>query len=44
MDLNVKLDGLKYNFRKVQGCFCKITRRGEFSKLMNYFSIGNSVE
>jgi hypothetical protein len=26
MDLNVKLQGLKYNFGKVQGCFCKITR------------------
>jgi hypothetical protein len=23
MDLNVKLYGLKYNIRKVQGCFCK---------------------
>jgi hypothetical protein len=23
MDLNVKLQRLKYNFRKVQGCFCK---------------------
>jgi hypothetical protein len=26
MDLNVKLEGLKYNFGKVQGCFRKITR------------------
>jgi hypothetical protein len=25
MDLNVKLQELKYNFGKVQGCFCKIT-------------------
>jgi hypothetical protein len=23
MDLNVKLQGLKYNYEKVQGCFCK---------------------
>jgi hypothetical protein len=23
-DLNVKLQGLKYNYGKVQGCFCKI--------------------
>jgi hypothetical protein len=23
MDLNVKLQELKYNFGKVQGCFCK---------------------
>jgi hypothetical protein len=23
MDLNVKLQGLKYNFGKIQGCFCK---------------------
>jgi hypothetical protein len=44
MALNVKLQGLKHNFGKVQGYFCKITRRREFLELMNYFSIGNSVE
>jgi hypothetical protein len=26
MDLNVKLQGLKFNYEKVQGCFCKILR------------------
>jgi hypothetical protein len=26
MDLNEKLQGLKYNFGKVQECFCKILR------------------
>jgi hypothetical protein len=44
MGLNVKMQGLKYNFGKVQGCFCKITRHQEFLELMNYFSKGNSVE
>jgi hypothetical protein len=44
MDLNVKLHVLKYNFGKVQGCFWKITRRQEFLELMNYFSLGNSVQ
>jgi hypothetical protein len=37
MDLYVKLQGLKYNFRKVQGCFYKIPSAGYFLKLMNYF-------
>jgi hypothetical protein len=44
MDLNLKLQGLKYKFGKVQGCFYKITRRREFLELMNYFSIGSLVE
>jgi hypothetical protein len=39
MDLYVNFQGLKHNFKKVQGCFCKITRAGEFLELMNYFSI-----
>jgi hypothetical protein len=30
MDLNVKLQRLKYNFEKVQGCFCKILRFQQF--------------
>jgi hypothetical protein len=38
MDLYVKLHGPEHNFEKVQGCFCKITRAGEFLKLMNNFS------
>jgi hypothetical protein len=42
MDLYVNLHGLKHNFEKVQGCFCKITRAGEFLELMNYFSIEKS--
>jgi hypothetical protein len=35
---------LKHNFKKVWGCFCKITRAGEFLELMNYFSIRKMVE
>jgi hypothetical protein len=35
MDLKVKLQGLKYKFRKVQGCFCKILDAGYFLELMN---------
>jgi hypothetical protein len=38
MALNIKLWGLKYNFRKVQGCFCKIPSVGHFQDLLNYFS------
>jgi hypothetical protein len=30
MDLNVKFWGLKYNFKKVQGYFCKIPGAGYF--------------
>jgi hypothetical protein len=44
MDLYVNFHGLKHNFKKVQGCFCKITCIGEFLELMNYFSIEKSVE
>jgi hypothetical protein len=44
MDLYVNFHGLKHNFEKVQGCFCKITRVGKFLELMNYFSIRKPVE
>jgi hypothetical protein len=44
MDIYVNFLGLKHNFKKVQECFCKITRAGKFSELMNYFSIEKSVE
>jgi hypothetical protein len=33
MDLNVKLQGLKYNFGKVLGCFCKIMKCRQFSRI-----------
>jgi hypothetical protein len=39
MDLNVKLQGLKYNYKKVQGCFCKILRFKWFSGFMKLFSL-----
>jgi hypothetical protein len=32
MDLYAKLLGLKHNFEKVWGCFCKITNADEFSE------------
>jgi hypothetical protein len=38
MDLNVKLQGLKYNYEKVQGCFCKIPRFQWFLRFMELFS------
>jgi hypothetical protein len=38
MDLNVKLQGLKHNFRKDQGCFCKISRCRRVSELNELFS------
>jgi hypothetical protein len=44
MDLNVKLQGFKYNLRKDQGCFCKMTSIGYFPNLLNYFSTKNLVE
>jgi hypothetical protein len=44
MDQYVNFQGLKYNFKKVWGCFCKITKADEFSELMNCFSIKKSVE
>jgi hypothetical protein len=31
MDPYVNYQGLKHNFKKVQGCFCKITSANEFS-------------
>jgi hypothetical protein len=34
MDLYVKLQGLKYNSRKVWGCFCKIQVTGKFPDLL----------
>jgi hypothetical protein len=37
MDLNVKLQGLKYNFGKVQGCFCKNTTAWEFLDFTKLF-------
>jgi hypothetical protein len=39
MDLNVKLRGLKYNYEKVQGCFCKILRFQPFLGFMELFSL-----
>jgi hypothetical protein len=39
MDLNVKLQGLKYNYEKVQGCFCKIPRFQRFLGFMELFSL-----
>jgi hypothetical protein len=39
MDLNVKLQGLKYNYEKVQGCFCKIPMFMRFSGFMELFSL-----
>jgi hypothetical protein len=41
MDRNVNSQGLKCNFKKGRGCFCKITRADEFLELMNYFLLGN---
>jgi hypothetical protein len=38
MDLNVKLQGLKCNYEKVQGCFYKILRFQWFSRFMELFS------
>jgi hypothetical protein len=42
-DLYVNFHGLKHNFKKVQGFFCKITSADEFLELMNYFSNENFV-
>jgi hypothetical protein len=39
MDLNVKLQGLKYNFGKVHGYFCKILRCRRFLGFTDLFSI-----
>jgi hypothetical protein len=38
MDLNVKLQGQKYNFGKVWDVFCKIQGLQGFSKLNELFS------
>jgi hypothetical protein len=44
MDLNVKLQGLKYNLEKKLGCFCKNTKPDDFWKFLIYFSIEKSME
>jgi hypothetical protein len=44
MDLNVKLQGLKYNFGKVQGVFAKIWHSRIFLNFWNYFTKEKSVE
>jgi hypothetical protein len=41
MDLNVKLKGLKYNFRKVGGVCAKFQGSGDFLYLLNYFCTKN---
>jgi hypothetical protein len=35
--LNAKLQGLKYTFGKVQGCFCKITFFWDFLEFLELF-------
>jgi hypothetical protein len=37
MDLNIKFKGLKYNLKKVQGCFYKITRHQLYSRFYELF-------
>jgi hypothetical protein len=44
MDLNIKLQGLKYNYEKVQGCFCKILIFQRFLGFMELFSLRKFVE
>jgi hypothetical protein len=44
MDLNVKLQGLKYKFRNVCVCYFKISGIGYFPDLLNYFSKGKSMK
>jgi hypothetical protein len=44
MDLYVKLQGIKYSFKKIQGCFCKIPGADEFTESINLFSIQKGVE
>jgi hypothetical protein len=39
MDLNVKLHGLKYDYKKIQGCFCKIPKFQRFSGFIELFSL-----
>jgi hypothetical protein len=36
-DLNVELHGLKYNFEKVQGCFCKNMEFWDFLEFLELF-------
>jgi hypothetical protein len=43
MDLNIKLQGLKYNLEKVWGVV-KIPSPTIFWKFLIYFSIGKSME
>jgi hypothetical protein len=35
-DLNIKLQGIKYNFGKVQGVKCKNTKAWEFLELREF--------
>jgi hypothetical protein len=37
MDLNVKIQGLKYNFEKVWGYFCKIPGGSYFYLIIKLF-------
>jgi hypothetical protein len=39
MELNVKLLGLKYNYEKVQWCFCKIPWFQRFLGFLELFSL-----
>jgi hypothetical protein len=43
MDVNVKLHGLKYNFRKVQGCFLQNFRGLANSSFIELFFNGKLV-
>jgi hypothetical protein len=38
MDINVKLYGLKYNYKRVQWCFCKIVMAWNLSGLKELIS------
>jgi hypothetical protein len=44
MDLNIKLQGLKYNLEKVWGGVVKRPSPTIFWKFLIYFSIGKSME
>jgi hypothetical protein len=37
MDLNVKLQGLKYNYEKFMGIFVEFRGSSDFQDLWNYF-------
>jgi hypothetical protein len=43
-DLNIKFRGLKYNFGKVQGCFCKNTDPRDILEFTKLFSIENDEQ